>query len=149
MKYPEPAAAGSGRVSYPPPPGMLPHRHTLPQPHVTRLTLIHSDCHLLGENGKTGRSAVSGQDVKSPIGKSENQRLRCPETFVHHNFHLYVTTCTLTSEIKKENMPRTLLPFESHSPKARRPESSMVLSLLVAQARIFSSRLRQQAVVAR
>ena len=47
IKYPEPAAAGSGRVSYPPPPGMLAHRHTLPHTHVTRLTLIHPDCHLL------------------------------------------------------------------------------------------------------
>ena len=35
IRYPEPAAAGSGRVSYPPPPGMLPHRHTLPHILVT------------------------------------------------------------------------------------------------------------------
>ena len=38
IRYPEPAAAGSGRVSSPPPPGMLPHRDTLPHTHVTRLT---------------------------------------------------------------------------------------------------------------
>ena len=41
--YPEPAAGGSGRVAYPPPPGMLPHRPTLPRTHVTRLTLIQPD----------------------------------------------------------------------------------------------------------
>ena len=40
---PEPPAAGSGRVSYLPPPSMLPHRPTLPRTHVTRLTLTHPD----------------------------------------------------------------------------------------------------------
>ena len=48
---PEPAAGRSGpsgRVTYPPPPGMLPHRPTLPRTHVTRLTLIQPDIYLLG-----------------------------------------------------------------------------------------------------
>ena len=46
----EPAGGGSGRVAYPPPPGMHPHLPTLPRTHVTRFTLMHPRLSSFGED---------------------------------------------------------------------------------------------------
>ena len=66
----DPADAGSGWVSYSPPPGMLPHLPTLSHTHthVIRLTSIDPDCHLVGK--KSGQAGRNGRRTPYPQGQS-------------------------------------------------------------------------------